>query len=392
MEFCCFDNRGTGGSSDPPLCKAPTWTCDDFADDAAALVNHLGWSRYHVVGVSMGGMISQRLALLHLNRLDSLTLAVTNRAFYQLVPAGILLLRKLSPDTDKDEAADVMMRVLFGPHTLDDDARYNEQRTLLKERLVSARVNTQTAQGAHSRAVTRHYMRDEDLLRIRASGIPTIAIGATHDNLVSPYGTTSICEVLGIEPIMAERAGHAIVGAPGIPARIFAHINNSAVALPVDEREPSASVTGPVPVDPRPRWPRDAALEAALALSCKHRYPCAISSLLRPLADAPRTFAAAVFAMAVLHFARGAKARQGIGSVVGVGIGLRALKLVGIVTMLRASVRAAACVANGVAAWSQVRQKPPSKAVAHGLGLPVSTAVLSPVAACLAIALARRLA
>merc|ERR1712137_771531 len=58
FQICIFDNRGIGRSSVPP----GRYTTKMMANDAVALVNHLGWDRFHVVGVSMGGMISQEIA------------------------------------------------------------------------------------------------------------------------------------------------------------------------------------------------------------------------------------------------------------------------------------------------------------------------------------------
>ena len=54
-----FDNRGVGASSAPP----GPYTTRLFADDAKALIDHLGVSDFHLMGVSMGGMIAQEYAL-----------------------------------------------------------------------------------------------------------------------------------------------------------------------------------------------------------------------------------------------------------------------------------------------------------------------------------------
>src|SRR3954470_19317311 len=71
-----FDNRGIGSSSAPP----GPYTTELFAQDAKALVDELGISDFHLLGVSMGGMIAQQYAIANGGDLRSLTLACTYAA------------------------------------------------------------------------------------------------------------------------------------------------------------------------------------------------------------------------------------------------------------------------------------------------------------------------
>lgn len=71
-----FDNRGVGRTTKPP----GPYTTQLFAQDAKALVDELGVTDFHLVGVSMGGMIAQEYALAHPGDVRSLTLACTYAA------------------------------------------------------------------------------------------------------------------------------------------------------------------------------------------------------------------------------------------------------------------------------------------------------------------------
>lgn len=68
-----YDHRGIG-RSDP---AAEPFSIVDLADDALALLDALGHASAHVMGISMGGMVAQELALKAPERVRSLTLGCT---------------------------------------------------------------------------------------------------------------------------------------------------------------------------------------------------------------------------------------------------------------------------------------------------------------------------
>jgi 3-oxoadipate enol-lactonase len=68
-----LDNRGSGRSDKP----FGTYSLEQMADDAIAVLDHAGIESAHVIGASMGGAISQIIALKYPDRVRSLTLACT---------------------------------------------------------------------------------------------------------------------------------------------------------------------------------------------------------------------------------------------------------------------------------------------------------------------------
>jgi pimeloyl-ACP methyl ester carboxylesterase len=100
-KYSCLilDNRGMG-ESDKPLMRYST---SDMARDVVEILDHIKWTQkrsIHVVGVSMGGMISQELALMIPERISSLCLVSTGPRIRNTVVSSSLNLSSFSPFRD----------------------------------------------------------------------------------------------------------------------------------------------------------------------------------------------------------------------------------------------------------------------------------------------------
>ena len=74
FDLLAYDQRGLGQTDKP----SGPYTMRDYADDAAKLLDAIGWDDALVIGVSFGGMVAQELALRHPQRISKLVLACTS--------------------------------------------------------------------------------------------------------------------------------------------------------------------------------------------------------------------------------------------------------------------------------------------------------------------------
>ena len=207
-----FDHRDCGLSTHLPSRRfAPRhlspYTLDDLAADALALVDQLGLHDVHVVGMSMGAMLAQLLAIGAPNRVLSLTCIASSTGSRRVGRPRLLLLRRIPlrrKALHRDAAGSLFARILqaIGSPAYPVDER------LLHE--LGARCYDRGYDPAGSRrhlfAVLRAHDRTSALRQLR---VPTLVVHGTADPLVSPSGGQALAAAIpGARLVTVPGMGH----------------------------------------------------------------------------------------------------------------------------------------------------------------------------------------
>ncbi|ETK83104.1 hypothetical protein F441_11864 [Phytophthora nicotianae CJ01A1] len=213
LKILTFDNRGVGGSTSP----IGPYTTSNMAEDILALLDHIGWEQSHVVGYSMGGMISLELALLAPERVRSLSLLCTTRGRYIPVCNGVLPMTRTLDHRDVNAETHNLLMVLYPPKFLSQSME-NDPRSVyeamfechkyLVENRETPRVFGFMGQGS---AVLSHFVSDERLHAIRDHHFPILVVGGAQDVVIPSCETQTLYNHLASDHsrmVMYEDAGH----------------------------------------------------------------------------------------------------------------------------------------------------------------------------------------
>lgn len=179
-----FDNRGIGRS------RKTYGPCaiSMMAEDTVALMDSIGISRAHVLGISMGGMIAQRVALTYPLKVSCLVLACTHCGGDHAVRASDEIAKIFVEYvlTGSEEAAQKAARCLFTERT------FNERPEIIHQyREVSKKFVPESATLISQWKAVQGHDTWAELPDIKA---PTLVLTGSEDILIPPENSTILAE------------------------------------------------------------------------------------------------------------------------------------------------------------------------------------------------------
>jgi pimeloyl-ACP methyl ester carboxylesterase len=239
-----YDNRDTGRSTRArgrvrrqDLVRAfyglrvqPPYTMSDMADDAFGLLDHLGIDSAHVVGVSMGGMIAQTMAIARPTRVRSLTsiMSTTGKRTVgwqhpTLLPN--LLAKRGGRDAYIESSVIIWRRIGSPAYPLDEDD-------------VRARAAETYDRGISAAGVMRQMLavltQPNRGPRLRGLRAPTLVIHGMADKMVHVSGGRATAAATpGAELLLVDGMGH------DLPPALYESVADSITRLA--QRSPARS-------------------------------------------------------------------------------------------------------------------------------------------------------
>ncbi|KAM6555539.1 hypothetical protein CsatB_002558 [Cannabis sativa] len=202
IEVCAFDNRGMGRSSVPT--KKSEYTTKIMAKDAIALLDHLGWTKVHVFGHSMGAMISTKLAAMVPERVLSLALLNVTGGGFECFPkidrrSLSIAVRFLRAKTPEQRAA-VDLDTHYSTEYLEEYVGSTTRRAILYQEYVKgiSATGMQSNYGFEGQvnACWTHKVTRTEIELIRSAGFLVSVIHGRHDVIAQIYHARRLAEKL----------------------------------------------------------------------------------------------------------------------------------------------------------------------------------------------------
>jgi pimeloyl-ACP methyl ester carboxylesterase len=199
FECFAFDNRGMGlsGQAELPFAIA------DMASDTAALLDALELETAHVLGISMGGMIAQELALAHPERIRTLAIGASycgGPGSSLMAPEDLQMLGAAVASGERDQVFRAMWEINLSPGFRAEESRYATFTEMAAALPAPQPVILQQMQ-----ACAQHDTHQ----RLDGIDLPTLVVHGDVDRLIGPDNGRLIASLIpGAKLEMLPGVGH----------------------------------------------------------------------------------------------------------------------------------------------------------------------------------------
>ena len=202
-EVLAHDQRGLGKTEVPP----GPYTMADYAADAIALLDQVGWERCRVVGISFGGMVAQELAVTVPERVERLALLCTSPGGPDLASYPLHTLADLPPE----EAAAIGLSILDTRFTPEWLAAHPSDQALV-EMMVARRSQPDDPEQARGKAEQLGARAGHDVCdRLGLVTCPTLVAGGRYDGIAPPANSEAIASRVSGADLRFYEGGHAFL-------------------------------------------------------------------------------------------------------------------------------------------------------------------------------------
>jgi pimeloyl-ACP methyl ester carboxylesterase len=193
-----FDNRDVGQSS----LATEDYTTADMAGDVLALADHLELETFHLLGISLGGMISQQVALAAPERVRTLTLAVTHGGVQKAGRVRGHLLGSYARNLPPEDVVDNLLYLCYTEAFFENEAMFDFMRNALLE---NPYPQPPEAFARQAKAGSLHDVRD----RMGELTMPVHVIGAERDLMIPVWKSHELASLIPDAKLtVVEGAGH----------------------------------------------------------------------------------------------------------------------------------------------------------------------------------------
>ncbi|MFK7762173.1 MAG: alpha/beta fold hydrolase [Roseobacter sp.] len=204
FEVATYEPRGIGRTQQPD----GAWSMEDYAEDAASVLDALNWDQAHIVGESFGGMTALHLALKYPNRVARMVIASATAGGSEHGSFDISQFLHMSRETAAKAA--LCLQDLRNQNLLKNDPSAFSMRLADRVAFEVAFTTPSISSGGYQRLLDAR--RQHDITQCIAQILtPVAVIAGTYDQQASPEAQRRLCTALPNAEFHRFEAGHGVL-------------------------------------------------------------------------------------------------------------------------------------------------------------------------------------